>query len=534
MSSPGRIPPLRPAGVAHLRLPLSSRTLTAHGATSSLISRDSSSNMMNNMTGGTNIPRTINAGDGDRPLCSFDVDGRCHHAPAARMCFECRRFDITGTGYHCEACFIKRHPWTRVAHNFVFIVQRPPTPERAPVVNKLAERTMREARKLLNKTISDTTLLGAPLEAVRPALTAAASTCDALLARIAGTMLQLRSADWQKRQLATRRIVSLWKGRIGRRWWRTSTRLLWGIMRDPESGDDFFINLATLRTSWEKPNVFGRVLQVSQFRRVVPCMLSQMSALSAIQRTARRFFARLKVADLVVDQWRVVQMRAYDMKTIARRKDKLPEGHPLRHFYYYNLKNGRKTRDRPFILFTRVPKKFGEHVADRRIVKGITLLQSYVRKMISKRRVITMLANTWLRVIDPLYKRAFFVNKRTGVSLWEPPLANVLKMKESDIPTAEEYEAILVDREMKMASSVMQRFMLFSKSRKLAAKRLLEVTTWSRVYDEEYKRFFYSDSKTGESSWTKPAIFRRLAVDPPLGTLESVRSLKDSGGGGFT
>ncbi len=456
-------------------------------------------------------------GAGERPLCSFDVGGRCRHALATRLCFDCRRFDITGTGLHCEKCFQQRHPWTRMAHNFVLLVQRPPTPEKAPVVNALAERTMREARKLLDKTTANTALLGEPFAAVRPVLSSAASTCDALMARLAGSLLQLRSNDWQKRQLAVRRIITLWRGKNGRRWWRTATRLLWGLMRDPESGDDFYVNLATLKTSWDLPLIFGRAVPAADFRRVFPCMLSQQAAVSAIQRTARRFFARLKVADLLVDHWRLVRMRPSDMKNIAPRKSKLPEGHPLQHYYFFNIKNSRKTRDRPFILFTREPKKYGEHDADRRLVKGAVSLQSYVRKMIGKRRFLSLVVDLRERVMDPLYGRPFFVDKITGTTSWNIPLSKSdLKLKATDIPTAAEYAQIIQKREMEAAARVLQRVMRFVQGRKKAARALIEKTTWTRVYDAEYKRYFYLDSATGESSWTKPAIFRRLGAEPPL------------------
>lgn len=460
--------------------------------------------------------RSVSAGEGDRPICSFNVDGHCRHDLAVRLCFDCRRFDVTGTGFHCEQCFVKRHPWTRLAHNFVFILQRPPSPGKAIVVNAIAERTVREAQKLLNKTQFDTVRLGGSMEATRPTLAAAASTCDALLARVAGTMLQLRSSDWQTRQLAARRIVTLWTGMSGRRWWRTASRLLWGIMRDPESGEDFFINLATLRTTWEQPLIFGRVMLFSKFRRVVACMLSMQAAVSAIQRTLRVFFARLKVAKLVVDFWRIIKVRPSDRDNIKQRKVALPRGHPMARYYYYHIESGyKKTRDKPMILFTSVPSKFGEHEDDRLLVNSVTLLQSYARKKMGKRYVIHVLATQWLRVMDPLYGRCFFVNKKTGVSLWDPPLSLILNTKASDIPTAEEYEASLIVLEEKLATCVLQRFMRRVKGVRHCARKLMAVTKWTRVYDQEYNRFYFYNSATGESSWSKPALFRKLAIDPP-------------------
>jgi len=451
-------------------------------------------------------------GGSERPLCAFDVGGRCRHAQATRACFDCRRFDVTGTGLHCEACFAQRHPWTRVAHSFVFVRQRPPTPEKAPVVNLLAERTVREARALLDKTVADTALLGAPLAAARPALAGGAATLDALLARVAGSLLQLRNTDWQARQLAVRRIISLWRGRNLRRWWRTASRLLWGRMRDPDSGDDFFVNIATLRTSWDVPRVFGRVLPPDAFRRVFACSLSKQAAVSAIQRTARRFFARLKVASRLADAWRLVRLTPFEAKKLRPRRTKLPEGHPLEHFYYYNIENFRKTRDRPFILFTKVPKVFGEHEADARVVKGAVRLQSIVRRLRGRSRFVTELRDQWERVEDPLWKRSFYVNKKTGASQWKLPMAGIIK-RDVAIPTAAEYNVIIDHREMEIAARLLVRCMRLVAGRRKAGRVLVEKSPWVRAWDADYKRYFYSNSNTGDSSWTKPAIFRRLGVD---------------------
>ena len=86
--------------------------------------------------------------------------------------------------------------------------------------------------------------------------------------------------------VTARRIVGLWRGRPLRRWWRAASRLLWGLMRDPESGEDFFVNVATLRTSWDQPRVFGRELPRAGFRRIFPCTLSPQPLLPPTPPTA--------------------------------------------------------------------------------------------------------------------------------------------------------------------------------------------------------------------------------------------------------
>ncbi len=384
------------------------------------------------------------------------------------------------------------------------------------------ERTISEARALLDRTLDDTARLGKTLSAAKPALQSSAAACDALIARVAGSLLQLRDAGWQTRQLAARRIVSLWKGRVGRKWWRAATRLLWARMKDPESGDFFFVNMASLKTAWDAPRVFDRAVAPEAFRTVFPSTLSKVAAVAAIQRVLRRFLARLHVSAIIVNDWRLVKIRPGDTRKtrpdgkpyLPRRRVPLPKGDPMRTFYYYNLSNFRRATDRPTVLFTRKPAVLGEHANDEKLAKGTLKLQAIVRRRFCKKILQDKLADRWERVFDPLYKRFFFFNKKAGSSVWKSPFPDALGSV--TVPTAAEFEAIKRRRLEEKASLIVAKFAYSLFARFKLRKVLEKKTAWVRAYDEEYQRYFYSNTQTGESTWTKPPLFKRLQAEPPI------------------
>ena len=386
------------------------------------------------------------------------------------------------------------------------------------------ERTISEARALLDRTINDTAKLGKTLSAAKPILQSNAETCDALIARVAGSLLQLRDANWQARQLAVRRIASLSRkrGRVGRRWWRTATRLLWARMKDPESGDFFFVNMASLKTTWDAPLVFGRAYAPEFFRTVFPSTLSKVAAVAAMQRVVRRYLARRKVSAVVVHHWRLVQIRPGDVRKLwpdgkpylPKRRVPLPKGDPMAGFYYYNLKNLRRAMDRPTILFTRKPEILGEHANDEKMRKGTLKLQAIVRRRFCRKILHDKLADRWERVFDPLYKRFFFFNKKVGSSVWKSPFPDALG--NVTVPTAAEFEAIKRRRLEEKAAMIVSKVAYVIFARMKLRKVLEKKTTWVRAYDEEYKRYFYSNTATGESTWTKPPLFKRLQAEPPI------------------
>jgi hypothetical protein len=371
----------------------------------------------------------LSARGSSRLLCSWNLGGKCRHALATRECFDCKRWDVTGTGYFCEACFAGRHPWTRAAHSFVLLRQRPPTPPKRAPLNAVAERTVKEATALLDSTLAAEAALGAPAARAAPALGSAAAKCDELLGKMAGMILQLRDGRWQARQLAARRIQLCWRGAARRRWWRVATTLLWGRLRDGASGDFFFVNMANLKTQWDTPVIYGQRVAPLSIRRVWPCMLSDQAAAAVIQRAARGLTSRMALARAHINKWRRVGIDVDEpLRSVPpRRRPRRPHEPEEPTFYYYNVDTGEARIEKPRYLFVLEPEEYGHHKDDLSRNQLARLLQAVCRKFRARLAFFRVVGAQYHKVWDPQYRRFYYFNVKKGTSSWKKPMAGMLR-----------------------------------------------------------------------------------------------------------
>jgi hypothetical protein len=380
--------------------------------------------------GASSSSSTSASSSSSRLACSWNIGGKCRHALATRECFDCKRWDVTGTGYFCEACFTARHPWTRAAHHFVLLRQRPPTPPKRAPLNAVMERTVQEAKALLTSTLAAEEALGQPASRAAPALGGAAAKCDELLGRMAGMILQLRDGRWQARQLAARRIQLCWRGIARRRWWRTATALRWGRMADAGgSGDFFFVNMATMKTQWEVPVIFGQAVAPASIRRAYPCMLSDQAAAAVIQRAARGLQSRLALARAHINKWRLVGIDpALPLRSVPRprRARRAHEPEAPAH-YYYNVATGEARLEKPRYLFVLTPQTYGLHKDDLARNRLASLLQAVCRKFRARLAFFRVVGAQYHKVWDPQYRRFYYFHVKNGTSSWKKPAASLLR-----------------------------------------------------------------------------------------------------------
>jgi len=304
----------------------------------------------------------------------------------------------------------------------------------------MGERTILEARKLLNSTLNSEKDLGAPAASHQPKLTSAASKCDELVSRLTASLLQLRDPQWQARQQAVKRIILAWRGRAWRKWFRVATMLLWGRMRDPASGDYFFVNMFTLKTSWDPPVVFGRQVKGESVRRIYPTSLNIVAGAVAVQRMWRGFSSRAKLAETFGHFWRrVLVNQDKPGRDVPRPRDPSQPWPPP--FYYYNILPAWHRRwqssslEKPRILNDPrfQPHFYGEHPEDESRISLAVQVQGLSKKFSFRIAFFKLAAQRYCRIWDADYNRYFYYNKTTGQSTWVKPMKSLLKAWEPPV-----------------------------------------------------------------------------------------------------
>ena len=241
--------------------------------------------------------------------CCERYDSGCLGARlATRLCFSCKRLEPARprSGFYCEACFLKRHPWTRMAHNWVaYAQQEPPRPaERTPKQEKQAAAVSRllESTRTAAKSLEDVTT------STFSERRSAARHCDGLMERMLGLISAMRDDGQRQRLHAVRVIGSAWRAFVARRFVTRATRRMWASAVDVTTGRTYYINRRTGDTQWTQPRTFFGALvdRIGRYPRVLAEDMNPDVAATRIQGMFRGFKAKTKLRSLVRSTWRVI------------------------------------------------------------------------------------------------------------------------------------------------------------------------------------------------------------------------------------
>lgn len=445
--------------------------------------------------------------------CSFNIGSRCRHAIATVECTDCAVFDHSqGQGFYCDACFASRHPWTRAPHRFRRLNQRPVTPP--PKVDPL-QPAIRGVVDLLGSTRRDDAALGGSLQPRFEALERAKGAIDGVLNRLLSAMTELRDDGARKRSAAARKIQGLYRRRKARALMLTSARLLWGRVLDPITLRYYFVNRFDGRTQWEPPCVFGRVLDVGLFPKILASKLSENTAASMIQAAWRGSHARVRLAGLVRSAYR----RCIDP---ASQRE-----------YFFCLLTGASCWSRPALLRGVDLPEYSERDAHTDVVllaRKALAVQVAWRAHAARRALAARAGARWERVWDPATRRHFFFDKQKHVSGWVKPLRMSLPSWQ---PPLAPREPITTEQ----ARVVIRRFMRMCRVR--WRLQPLAASLYARYFDAKYGSFFYAHRPSGRTSWKRPALLlpdTELPVEATLGATPNAmpQPLNSKGGAGGT
>lgn len=436
----------------------------------------------------------------ERSYCSFNVDGACKHSLATRQCFGCVQFDsLRGRGYFCEPCFAKRHPFHRLGHNFRMLFQRPPSPPVVAMKSLVAVEVAGDTVEMLRETRRTLGDLAGDASERLMQMGRGAAACDALLQRLAGSVLQLRDDDFRARQRAARLIQTCWRLRKGRKLRRTVVKLMWGKCLDPSTDTYFYVNRKTGHAQWEAPRFAGRPIDVNDLPRVLAAAWNEDGAASAIQATWRTSRARANIRALILSAYR----RVTDKETGQ--------------VYYFNMLSRRAQWRRPFALRPgEEPSEYIKYEDDRVIVEAAVTIQRAWRRTWGIRLLRLLLVDTYERVLDPASGTHFYFNKKTGESTWKKPLGGLVG-EGWDVPLAadDKLDARGPVHTGKVMDSVQAAAAMSTAVRMWRARMELKKrvsATWRKIFDKEYAVFYYFNRKTGESVWAPPLLLRRFKL----------------------
>lgn len=132
----------------------------------------------------------------------------------------------------------------------------------------------------------------------------------------------------------------------------------------------------------------------------------------------------------------------------------------------------------------------------------IVRLQRQVRRFMGLRRVQRKAAEVWLRVFDPTTVLYFWFNSTTGTSQWSLPFGIPNVYTPIDHAAATQFQRIV------------RGFLARNRVKHLAA------LAFSRFYDMNEDAFYWSDHKSGETTWQPTRWLRRQEI--PLSAEDQV------------
>ena len=255
-----------------------------------------------------------------------------------------------------------------------------------------------------------------------------------------------------------------------------------------------------------------------------------------------------QAASMLQGMWRARTARRMLYKLLSKNIEKVWDEENKR-FYYVNNKTGVVNWEKPKVLKNNDvdptprsralaeaagvevppphPKTPRVRAKDLTPDEAASMLQGMWRARTARRMLYKLLSKNIEKVWDEENKRFYYVNNKTGVVNWEKP--KVLKNDDVD-PTPRsralaEAAGVEVppphpktprvrakDLTPDEAASMLQGMWRARTARRMLYKLLSK--NIEKVWDEENKRFYYVNNKTGVVNWEKPKVLKNDDVDP--------------------
>lgn len=390
---------------------------------------------------------------------------------AVRLCFSCMRAEPSRpkAGFYCDECFNRRHPWTRMPHNWVVLTQTPPAPRRH--ASQLPEKQLKATTKLLGEVRTSAVAVADAVHTTAEQRNSAAATCDDLMMRLVELMSTVRDDEKRRRIRAARVIQGMWRTHKARQVALAATKLLWNKAFDETTGKWYYVNRRTGRVQWNPPRTFlgTELKEVNLFPRVFAEDLPPDQAACMIQGLFRGRQARKRIRAMMDGIWRVVRDPVTGDK------------------YYFNAVTGQTQWNRPRLLGP-------EADDDRRGLRGEdSAMVAAASAGVAPADLASKPRRRRLSQIMPAGEAAALVQAHRAAA----PLTQKRPLLIERPTLSREVAAVRVQ-------SLIRGFL----TRRRLAQRLQR--TIRKIWDPDNAHYYYFTPQTGNTSWLKPVFLRDL------------------------
>eukprot|EP00946_MAST-07B_sp_MAST-7B-sp1_P004333 g4333.t1 len=343
-------------------------------------------------------------------------------------------------------------------------------------------------------------------------------------------------------------IQGAWRSRRARIQLRKMLAGIFQKIYDPASEKFYYVNKNTGESQWTKPKMLGSSDIKLTPRSAAAAGLPQPLLTKRKPRIFAKDLTDSQAASMIQGAFRAKKARRMFYKLLAKNIEKVWDD--TEHAFYYIKRNTKEVMwEKPKLLgdddvdpsprsraaaeafgvmvppkHRRTPRVFAKDLTDS---QAASMIQGAFRAKRARRMLYKLLAKNIEKVWDEENKRFYYVNKKTGAVDWEKP--KVLKNDDVDPtprsralaeaagvdvppPHPKTPRVLAKDLSPDQAASMLQGMWRARKARRMLYKLLAK--NIEKVWDEENKRFYYVNKKTGAVDWEKPKVLKNDDVDP--------------------
>jgi hypothetical protein len=171
---------------------------------------------------------------------------------------------------------------------------------------------------------------------------------------------------------------------------------------------------------------------------------------------------------------------------------------------------------------------------DMTLEMAASFIQRAFRSRQARMKVHLLLKQMFEKVLDPTTGKYFYYNTKTGESQWTKPV----NLGSEDVPLSARDPAGLSPREQRTetkkeprvkakdmddtAAALLIQQLWRTREARVSMRNLIK-SLFEKIWDPVQQAYFYFDSRTGESQWTKPANLGSEDLDVSEPTPDKVK-----------